>query len=96
MTLLTDGIIAHSWKITSGRLPGSALIDCLNQMFLPLNLDGKNGTAKPLLRFIKTDNIVQIERLLYAKICGERRLFNDIVNTEKPANSGHPKCDNLY
>ena len=35
-TFLTDGIVAFSWKITRGRLPGSNLIICLNQMFLPL------------------------------------------------------------
>ena len=27
------------------------------------------------------DNIVQIERLSYAKICGEKRLFYDLINT---------------
>ena len=36
VTLLTDGIVAHSWKITHGRLPGSTLTVCLNEMFLLL------------------------------------------------------------
>ena len=35
------------------------------------------------------DNIIQIERLLYAKICGERRLFHDITN------NCPGKCENL-
>ena len=26
------------------------------------------------------DNIIQIERLRYAKICGERTLFHDLIN----------------
>ena len=33
-----------------------------------------------LLVLYISDNIVQIERLFYAKICGERRLFHDFIN----------------
>ena len=29
---------------------------------------------------IKIDNIIQIERLRHAKICGERRLFHNLIN----------------
>ena len=37
---------------------------------------------KPFLRFTKMDTIIKIERLRYAKICGERRLFHDLNKSE--------------
>ena len=66
--------LIHTWKIaTHNYLPNS------NQIFLSLNCDSKNWTAKLCLRSIKVDNI-QTERLSYGKICGERRLFHDLIN----------------
>ena len=66
--------LIHTWKIaTHNYLPNS------NQIFLSLNCDSENWTAKLCLRCIKMDNI-QTERLSYGKICGERRLFHDLIN----------------
>ena len=73
--LVTDGIVAHSF--TRERLPGSTLFICLiaTKYFYHKNLKGKNWTTKP---FLKMDNKIQIERLRYAQICGERTLFHDL------------------
>ena len=49
-------------------------------MFPPLNFDSKSCTTKHLLMFFKMDNIIQIERLRYAKICRERRSFHGLIN----------------
>ena len=70
VTLLTDGIAAHSF--TRERLSGSTLISCL----IATKYFCKNWTTNPFLRYIKINNIMQMERFRYAKICGERTLFH--------------------
>ena len=76
---MTDDIAAYSF--TREGLPGSTLIICLrNQMFPPLNFDSKSCTTKHFLMFFKMDNMIQTERLRYAKICRERRLFHGLIN----------------
>ena len=77
---MNDDISAHSWKIIRGRLPCSTLTVCPKQMPLLLKLDGIYCTTKLFLKFIKTDNIVQIERLRYTKIGRDIRLLHDLIN----------------
>ena len=56
------------------------------------NLDSKDWTltkdvrelkTKPFLTFKKMDNIIRIETLCYAKICGKRRLVHEKTPQEK-------------
>ena len=53
VTFLINGLVAHSF--TCERLPRSTLIICLiaTKYFYHENLDSKNWTTKPFLRYIK-------------------------------------------
>ena len=78
--LLTDSIAAH--QFTCLRFPGSILIICLiaTKYFCPKILKSNDWTTEPFLRHIKLDKIIQIKRLHYAKFCGEKKLFHDLIN----------------
>ena len=45
---------------------------------------------RPFLRYVKIDNIIQIERLRYVKIRGEKRFFHDSINN-RPVKSEYLK-----
>ena len=66
----------YTWEISRQYFnclpkPNVFAIKILMVKFVPLN---------SFLSFIKTDDIVQIERIRFAKICGERRLFYELIN----------------